>query len=204
MEENKKELPLGFWIGMVVVLFAAAMGIFALLGNMAPEGWEKNTSYWQELLSPDSGPTAYQMRVLGEKERKGTDVARWLTASGDYVAMELNGDADEQVFWLYRQDSDEYVLYMPEQDRKVEGSSITAKEEKGEDGQVTLVLRIRTPEGAEQVEPKEQLLSFRTTSVKWNGIRLAIILDGREQNIYTLTSKGEELFTTAESYIGRN
>ena len=118
--------------------------------------------------------------------------------------MELNGDADEQVFWLYRQDVDEYVLYMPEQDRQLQHGDITVREEKGEDGQVTLVIRLRTPEGAEQVEPKEQLLSFSTTSVKWNGIRLSIILDGREQGIYVLTSKGNDLFTTAESYIGRN
>ncbi len=204
MEENKKELPVIFWIGMIALLTAAAIGIFALLGQVAPDGWEENTSYWHELLSPDGGPTAYQMRELGKQERDSVDIQRWMTASGDYIVQELKGDSDEQVFWLYRQDLDEYVLYMPEQDRKVSSGDITVKEEKGEDGQVTLVIRIRTPEGAEQVEPKEQLLSFSTTSVKWNGIRLSIILDGREQNIYTLTSKGKDLFTTAESYIGRN
>ena len=204
MEENKKELPVIFWIGMIALLTAAAIGIFALLGQVAPDGWEENTSYWLELLSPDSGPTAYQMRELGKQDRDSVDIQHWMTASGDYVVQELKGDSDEQVFWLYRQDTDEYVLYMPEQDRKVSSGDITVKEEKGEDGQVTLVIRIRTPEGAEQVEPKEQLLAFCTTSVKWNGIRLSIILDGREQNIYTLTSKGKDLFTTAESYIGRN
>ena len=52
--------------------------------------------------------------------------------------------------------------------------------------------------------PKEQLLAFYTTSAKWNGIRISVILDGRQQQVYTLTSKGDELFTTAESYIGRN
>ena len=203
MKEKKKELPLVFWIGMLVVMFAAATAIFAMLGKMAPTGWEKTTSIWQDLLSKDGGPTAYSMRQLAVKERENADVQRWLIASGDYVAQELDGDTDEQVFWLYRQDTDEYVLYMPNQDRVITNLDVTANEQKDEDGQVTLVLRIRTPEGAEEVAPKEQLLAFQTESVKWNGIRLSVILDGREQNIYTLTSKGEELFTTNESYIGR-
>ena len=44
MEENKKELPVIFWIGMIALLTAAAIGIFALLGKVAPDGWEENTS----------------------------------------------------------------------------------------------------------------------------------------------------------------
>jgi len=203
MEEKKKELPLIFWIGMIVVAFVAALGIFGMLDKMVPNGWEKTTSIWQDVLSKDGGPTAYSMRQLAVKEREDTDVQRWLTASRDYAAQELDGETDDQVFWLYRQDTDEYVLYMPEQDRVITNLDVTANEQKDEDGQVTLVLRIRTPEGAEEVAPKEQLLAFQTESVKWNGIRLSVILDGREQNIYTLTSKGEELFTTNESYIGR-
>ena len=206
MEENKKELPLGFWIGLTAVLVASAFGIFALLGLMAPEGWEESNagSGWQAMLSQDGGPTAYNMRTLSEKERGSADVTKWMTASGDYVAQELNGEMENQVFWLYRQDSDEYVLYMPGQDRVLTWSDVIPAEEKDEDGQVTLVLRVRTPEGAEEVEPKEQLLAFYTTSAKWNGIRISVILDGREQNVYTLTSKGDELFTTTESYIGRS
>ena len=203
MEENKKDLPVGAWVALIALIVAATFGIFALLGTIAPDGWEKNTSYWVELLSQDGGPTAYSMRELAEKERKSADIQKWLTASGDYIAQELNGDGDDQVFWLYRQDLDEYVLYLPEQDRKITASDVTANEEKQEDGQAALVLRIRTPEGAEEVLPGEQLMSVYTTSVKWNGIRISVILDGREQQVYTLTSKGDELFTTTESYIGR-
>lgn len=204
MEENKKELPIAFWLGLMALLLAGAFGVFALLGKMAPSDWEENASGWQAMLSQDGGPTAYSMRTLVEKERKSADVQKWLTASGDYVAQELSGNADDQVFWLYRQDSDEYILYMPQQDRLLSTGDVVPKEEKGEDGQVTLVLRIRTPEGAEEVAPREQLLAFYTTSAKWNGIRISVILDGRQQQVYTLTSKGNDLFTTAESYIGRN
>ena len=206
MEENKKELPLLFWIVMILVATLGAVAIFGMLDKVVPADFEENTagSGWQELLSKDGGPTAYSMRRLSKKERESADVQKWLTASGDYAAQELGGDTQDQVFWLYRQDSDEYVLYMPQQDRTLTWSDVIPAEEKDEEGQVTLVLRVRTPEGVEEVAPKEQLLTFYTTSAKWNGIRISVILDGREQQVYTLTSKGNDLFTTAESYIGRN
>ena len=206
MEENKKELPLVFWIGMIAVLVAGAVGIFALLEQVVPTGWEGADagSGWQALLSKDEGPTAYTMRTLSEKERGSGDVKKWLIASGDYAAQELGGNTQDQVFWLYRQDSDEYVLYMPQQDRALTWHDVIPAEEKDEDGQVTLVLRIRTPENAEQIVPREQLLAFYTSTTKWNGIRISVILDGRQQQVYTLTSKGDELFTAAESYIGRH
>lgn len=67
-----------------------------------------------------------------------------------------------------------------------------------------LVLRARTPENSEPVAPEETLYCFATTSDSWNGIRVRVILDGREQEVRKLTSIGDRLYSTEETYIGRD
>ena len=202
-EVQTKEKSLAFWLVVLAALVAGVVGIFAMLERVIPAGFESSEGAWSAVYSKEDGPTAYSVRRMGEKDRKSGDITRWLTASGDYIAQNLDGDSRDAAFWLYRQDSDEYVLYLPEQDRTLAAADLSANEEKDNDGSVRLVLRIRTPEQAEEVEPKEQLLTFMTTSEKWNGIRLSVILDGREQDVNIMTSVGEELFTAEQNYIGR-
>ena len=52
MEENKKELPLLFWIVMILVATLGAVAIFGMLDKVVPADFEENTagSGWQELL----------------------------------------------------------------------------------------------------------------------------------------------------------
>ena len=198
-----KERSLAFWLILLAALFFGVVGIFAMLELVVPAGVQSGTGAWNALYSKDGAPTAYTMRTLGEKDHQTEDVTRWLTASGDYVAQELGGDDRDTVFWLYRQDSDEYILCLPEQDREIAPTDVTANEEKDDDGSVRLVIRIRTDENAAEIEPGEQLLSFGTNSEKWNGIRVSVILDGRERKVRIMTSKDGGLFTAEESYIGR-
>jgi hypothetical protein len=203
-QEELKEKPLAFWILVLAGILAAVIGIFAMLEFVVPQNVERSSGSWSALSTQSGSLSPYSMRLVGEKDRKSDDVSAWLTACGDTIAQDLGGEAEDTVFWLYRQDSDEYLLYLPEQDRALTSRDVTAGEEKDEDGAKRLVIRVRTPEEGEEVDPKAQLLCFRTESVSWNGIRLTIVLDGREQEVRVLTSSGGKLFTTEQSYIGRN
>ena len=119
-------------------------------------------------------------------------------------APEQTPETEGIVFWLYRQDTDEYLLYLPDQDRSLLEGGLTASEETEEDSEVCLVLRARTPENSKPVAPEETLYCFATTSDSWNGIRVRVILDGREQEVRKLTSIGDRLYSTEETYIGRD
>ena len=70
-------------------------------------------------------------------------------------------------------------------------------------GEVTLVIRARTAEDSEQIVPEEQLFAIKTNSETWRGIRLSIILDGREKEVRKLVAKDGGLYSTEEVYIGR-
>lgn len=67
-----------------------------------------------------------------------------------------------------------------------------------------LVLRARTPENSKPVAPEETLYCFATTSDSWNGIRVRVILDGREQEVRKLTSIGDRCTRRRRPYIGRD
>ena len=118
--------------------------------------------------------------------------------------LEQTPETEGIVFWLYRQDTDEYLLYLPDQDHSLLEGGLTASEETEEDSEVCLVLRARTPENSKPVAPEETLYCFATTSDSWNGIRVRVILDGREQEVRKLTSIGDRLYSTEETYIGRD
>lgn len=196
MEQKKSGLlPIVGLILLIVVLFVGIKLIFAGLGAAMP----KPETEWEWLTNQGGLETAYALRVLSEEERQAKDVARWLSAAEEQMA---EGEQD-QAFWLYRQEQDQYVLYLPGQDRALTSDSITATEEREEDGEYTLVLRARTPEESDDVTPEEQLLCFATQSESWRGIRVRVILDGREQAVYKLASQGDSLYSTEELYIGR-
>lgn len=67
-----------------------------------------------------------------------------------------------------------------------------------------LVLRAAPRRTASRWRPEETLYCFATTSDSWNGIRVRVILDGREQEVRKLTSIGDRLYSTEETYIGRD
>ncbi|MGI5963466.1 MAG: hypothetical protein ACOX7N_07110 [Lawsonibacter sp.] len=199
MKEEKKSglLPILGLIGLIILLFVGIKLVFAWLGAAMP----KPETEWEWLTNQGGQETAYALRLLSEEERQSKEIQRWLSAAEEQLA-EAEAPED-RAFWLYRQDQDQYVLYLPGQDRLLTSTSITATEERGEDGEYTLVLRARTPEESEEVVAEEQLLCFATQSESWRGIRIRVILDGREQEVYKLVSKGDGLYSTEEVYIGR-
>ena len=198
MEENnipKKEMPLAGWIAILVALVAGVVLIFTMLEIVMPKQWDAQT--WDEMTVEKGRSGSYQIRMLQETEWEDPDIRTWL----EHAEAE---DVEDGVFWLYRQDSDEYVLYLPQQDRALAKEDLSASEENDSDGEITLVLRARTPEEGGEVDPEKQLFAIRTDSEAWRGIRVKVILDGREKDVYKLASKEGKLYSTEEVYIGRD
>lgn len=200
IHSGKKDLAviLGLVV-LIAVLGASVCLIFAGLEAMAPQ---PEPSLFTALNDQSGRPSPYGMRLLTEEERQARDVGTWLKSAKEMAGDRV--DKEHDAFWLCRQDTDVYILYLPDQDRVLTAADVTATEETAEDGVVVLVLRARTPEGGEEVVPEEQLLYFQTDSKNWNGIRIQVILDGREQQVYKLAAKGDRIYSTEELYIGRD
>lgn len=205
MKEKEKGgwLPIVGLILLIAVLFAGVKLVFAGLGYVIPqdEGPEE-TGTWYQMYNEQGEAVRYTLREPGEIDLSAPDIAQWMEqAAGE---LEQTPETEGIVFWLYRQDTDEYLLYLPDQDRSLLEGGLTASEETEEDSEVCLVLRARTPENSKPVAPEETLYCFATTSDSWNGIRVRVILDGREQEVRKLTSIGDRLYSTEETYIGRD
>ena len=186
-----KEKSLGFWLAMLAVLTIVIVGLFALLKVSLPNSWE--AQIWDEMTVEKTTEGTYQMRMLDERERNEKIVRTWLEQAGD----------EEDACWLYVQEEDYYVLYLPGQDRVLGLQDLTVAEEADVNGEVTLVIRGRTAEGSEQILPEEQLFAIKTNSSVWRGIRVSVILDGREKDMEKLVAKDGKLYSTEEVYIGR-
>ena len=184
MKEKEKGgwLPIVGLILLIAVLFAGVKLVFAGLGYVIPqdEGPEE-TGTWYQMYNERGEAVRYTLREPGEIDLSAPDIAQWM-----------------------EQAAGEYLLYLPDQDRSLLEGGLTASEETEEDSEVCLVLRARTPENSKPVAPEETLYCFATTSDSWNGIRVRVILDGREQEVRKLTSIGDRLYSTEETYIGRD
>ena len=189
VQTKDKSLPL--YIALLVAIFVTVLGLFALLKGMAPTSWE--AQIWDEMTVEKTTEGTYQMRMLDERERNEKIVRTWLEQAGD----------EEDACWLYVQEEDYYVLYLPGQDRVLGLQDLTVAEEADVNGEVTLVIRGRTAEGSEQIPPEEQLFAIKTNSSVWRGIRVSVILDGREKDVRKLVVKDGTFFSTEEVYIGR-
>jgi len=195
MEENKtqtKEFPLAGWIAILVALVVGVVLIFAMLEMVMPKQW--SAQIWDEMTVEKGQSGTYFMRMLPEEEQESKEIRTWLERA----------EEENTAYWLYRQESDEYVLYLPQQDREMMLEDLTVSEEKDEDGEINLIIRARTAEDSEEVEPEEQLFCIRTQSESWRGIRIKVVLDGREKDVSKLVSKGDKLYSTEEVYIGRD
>ena len=193
-EVQTKDRSLALYIALLVALFVAIVGLFALLKGMAPTSWE--AQIWDNMTTEKMVGGTYQMRMLDERERADKTIQTWLEKAGE--------EDDDAVFWLYLMEEDYYVLYLPEQDRTLGLADITVSEETEKGGtENTLVIRARTSEKSEDILPEEQLFAIKTNSETWRGIRLSIILDGREKEVRKLVAKDGGLYSTEEVYIGR-
>ena len=201
-EVQTKDKSLALYIALLVALFISVVGLFALLKGMAPTSWE--AQIWDEMTVEKTAEGSYQMRMLDERERTAGDVRLWM----DKVLFDRAPVSDlsmlkDKVYWLYLQEEDYYVLYLPEQDRVLSLQDLTVAEEADLSGEVTLVIRARTAEDSEQIVPEEQLFAIKTNSSAWRGIRVSVILDGREKSVEKLVAKDGSLYSAEEVYIGR-
>ena len=189
-----KEKSLGFWLAVLAALTIGIIGLFAVLKATLPNSWEDQI--WDEMTVEKTAEGSYQMRMLDERERGDKTIQNWLEKAGE--------EDDGAAYWLYLMEEDYYVLYLPGQERTLGLADITVSEETEKGGsENTLVIRARTSEKSEEILPEEQLFAIKTNSETWRGIRLSIILDGREKDVRKLVARDGGLYSTEEVYIGR-
>lgn len=195
MEENKVKSEKNSMIAIALAVVALVLGvkfIFAGMEAVMPKQWDAQV--WDDMQT-DKGATAlYDLRMIRGEEFEDQDIKKWLSYA-------IQNEDEEQVFWLNRQERGEYVLYLPTQDRVLENDDLSASEEKMDDGRVTLVIRARTPEDGANTSPEEQLFCMKSDSVEWDGQRVKVILDGREQTVVQINSQGNRIYTADGSEI---
>ena len=197
-----KEKSLAFWLVVLAVLTIGVIGLFGLLKATLPNSWE--AQIWDEMTVEKTAEGSYQMRMLDEHERAEGDVRLWMDKVFLNRALVSDlGTLKDKAYWLYLQEEDYYVLYLPEQDRMLTLQDLTVTEEADLSGEVTLVIRARTAEDSKQIVPEEQLFAIKTNSSAWRGIRVSVILDGREKSVEKLVAKDGSLYSAEEVYIGR-
>ena len=200
MNENEKKngwLPILGYVALIVVLFIGIKVVFAGLGRAIPKTEDVQPQF-TALDNREGQQVSYGLRLLTDEEAQSDEVRQWLGK-----AQEQAGP-DTGAYWLVRLEEDDYLLCLPGQDRSLSASSFTATEERDPDGMIALVLRVRTPETGESVEPGSQLFCLRTQSNQWQGVRLRIIVDGREQAVNKLAEQNGQLYSTEEVYVGRD
>ena len=172
MNENEKKngwLPILGYVALIVVLFIGIKVVFAGLGRAIPKTEDVQPQF-TALDNREGQQVSYGLRLLTDEEAQSEEVRQWLGK-----AQEQAGP-DAGAYWLVRLEEDDYLLCLPGQDRSLSASSFTATEERDPDGMIALVLRVRTPETGESVEPGSQLFCLRTQSNQWQGVRLRIIV----------------------------
>ena len=192
MEENKtnaseKKTILGLCL-LILVLVLGVMLVFKGMEIVMPSQWDAQV--WVDMHTEKGETALYDLRMIdsGELERiESQDLNKWLA----FARSQEEGN----VYWLHRQDSGEYVLYLPQQDRVLSNEDLSATEEKMPDGRGTLVLRGRTPEESGEISPEAQLFCLKSDSNSWDGQRVKVILDGREQTVVQASSQGNHVYS---------
>lgn len=202
MEENKNStMQTKTIVGLILLIVALVVGIkliFAGIEKVMPDNWAAQV--WDDMQTEKGGTAPYDLRMIPKEEvemYESEDLQNWL-------AFAQNEESKDAVYWLHRMDCEEYVLYIPEQDRVLENADLSATEETMPDGRVTLVLRARTPEESEEILPEEQLFAIKSESETWDGQRIKMILDGREQDVIQITSRGAKIYSEDGQQIGQN
>lgn len=173
MDEKREHKKLLLNIGGIVLLIAALVlgikGIFLMLDQVMPKPAQVEEP--AVIAMENGGKGVYALT-------KGTAGTLDYDRAGAW--MEKCAAAESGFCWLSRSDASGRLIlvYLPTQDRAVELEDMTTEYESSSGD---LVLRIRTPEGAQTVRPEEQVLCLTAGAVSdsWSG-RLRIILDGRE------------------------
>lgn len=192
MEENKsnaseKKSIIGLCL-LIVGLVLGVMLVFKGLEAAMPSQWDAQV--WDDMYTEKGETALYDLRMIQAEELEridSQDINKWLAYA--------QSQEEEAVYWLHRQDSGEYVLYLPAQDRVLLNEDLSATEEKMPDGRMTLVIRARTPEQSETIAPEQQLFCMKSDSQEWDGQRIKVILDGREQTVIQSTAQGSRVYS---------
>lgn len=154
MNENEKKngwLPILGYVALIVVLFIGIKVVFAGLGRAIPKTEDVQPQF-TALDNREGQQVSYGLRLLTDEEAQSEEVRKWLEQAQEQA------EPDAGAYWLVRLEEDDYLLCLPGQDRSLSASSFTATEERDPDGMIALVLRVRTPETGESVEPGSQLI----------------------------------------------
>ena len=181
-----KEQKQGIWsiIGLIAVIVMLFIGIKIAFAGLDLAIGQKQPDVVRQPLSTESGGDSQWM--LLDKNDESEIVTQWLEKA----------DEDDRAYWLELQGTQNYLLYLPMQDRVVSVNDITVTEEKqGEES--VLVLRIRTSEGSEEAEGG-QLLTLQDFHSSWSGEQVQVILDGREVEVSKCITTGGELYWSGE------
>ena len=191
MEENKtKGNEKKAIIGLCLAILALMLGVMLMfkgLEAVIPNQWDAQV--WDDMYTEKGATALYDLRMIQSEELErieSKDINKWLAYA--------QNQEEEAVYWLYRQDSGEYVLYLPGQDRVLLNADLSATEEKMPDGRMTLVVRARTPEQSETIVPEQQLFCMKSDSQEWDGQRVRVILDGREQTVIQSSAQGNRVY----------
>lgn len=150
MNENEKKngwLPILGYVALIVVLFIGIKVVFAGLGRAIPKTEDVQPQF-TALDNREGQQVSYGLRLLTDEEAQSEEVRKWLEQAQEQA------EPDAGAYWLVRLEEDDYLLCLPGQDRSLSASSFTATEERDPDGMIALVLRVRTPETGESVEPR--------------------------------------------------
>lgn len=164
---------------LIAFLVFLVQAIFMWIPTWLPQP-EKQTIF--PLSQPSGQESGVTWSLLTQTEYQDWDVEDWL-------AKDLS---DTGACWLNRYGQGQRILYLPQQDRAITAGDITASRETGEEGVERLVLRIRTSEGSEAVDPKTQLMRIGADWENFDQLPVQVILDGRElenQEYYVLGSR---------------
>lgn len=195
MEEEKKRMQLPIIVGLcalILVLMFGAACILLALEDMGAEKWA-NAPQGVALTTTDGQQSEYLLAVLQER---GDEVDRWLDQTGAWQ--------EQNAYWLYRRETQDYLLYLPMQEIALSAADCTATEETGTDGQTALVLRLRTPEEGETVRPQDQILILTTTSKSWSGVDVKVVLDGRTLSVYQAVTQGGAVYSAETEALDRD
>ena len=195
-ENEKKKSPAKGIVIMVVLIAVLMIGVELIFRGLENVVTPPGEDIFTAIPHANGRDSVYGMRMLDDEERELPDVEQWLEQAKE-------SDAEDTVYWLYRQQEDDYILYLPEEDRVLTAKDLTADEKRQEDSEIVLLLKVRTPENSDDVDPEDQLMSIHTTSEKWRGIRVRVLVDGREQKVEKMVSTGPDLHSIEEVYIGR-
>ncbi len=186
MEEKKSSSAgVGVMALAVIALFIAVKFLFGMMDAVMPSQWDAQV--WDDMYDEKGNVSLIDLRMIPEEEFVHADIRFWMEVLGQETQ-------EEQVFLLYRQELNEYVLYLPDQDRTLKNRDLSATEEMMPDGRVTLVLRARTAEESEMVVPEEQLFCIKSESKDWDGQRVRILVDGREKDVVRMSAIGSNIY----------